>query len=256
MSPSGRTNRKKTKAQGLAAPPRPAIYEINTRLWLRELSRQYAAPITLADVPAEVWDYLAEYRFDAVWLMGVWERSPAGRAMALENEALLAAFAAALPDARAEDIVGSPYCIRQYEVDAEIGGRVGLAAARAELARRGMTLILDFVPNHTAPDHPWIADHPAYYVRGTASDLARAPLEFFETGDAIIAKGRDPHSPPWPDVAQLNGFDPGQRRAAIATLRDIAGQCDGVRCDMAMLMTTEFFCRSWGERDGPPPILF
>jgi hypothetical protein len=253
MSSSGRTNREKTKAKGIALPPRPVIYEINTRLWLRELSRQYASRITLADVPAEVWDYLAGYRFDAVWLMGVWERSPVGRAMALENEYLREAFAAALPDARAEDIAGSPYCIRQYEADPEVGGRDGLAAARAELARRGMALLLDFVPNHTAPDHPWTATHPEYYIRGTAEDLAHTPSEFFEVDGEIIARGRDPHSPPWPDVAQLNGFNSGQRRAAIEVLREIAGQCDGVRCDMAMLMSTDVFGRSWGERAGPPP---
>lgn len=253
MPPSGQTSRSKTKAKGVVLPRRPVIYEINTRLWLRELSRQYASPITLADIPAEIWDYIGEFRFDAVWLMGVWERSPTGRAMALENEHLLAAFAATLPDAKVEDIAGSPYCIRQYEVDAELGGREGLALARAELARRGMGLILDFVPNHTAPDHPWIAAHPEYYIQGTADDLARAPQEFFEADAAIIAKGRDPHSPPWPDVAQLNGFNAGLRRATIETLRDIAGQSDGVRCDMAMLLTTDVFSRTWGERAGTLP---
>ncbi len=253
MPPSGQSARSKAKVSGIALPRRPVIYEINTRLWLRELSRQYASPITLANVPIEIWDYIAEFHFDAVWLMGVWERSPAGRALALENEQLLAAFAAALPDARAEDIAGSPYCIRRYEVDAELGGREGLAAARVELARRGMGLILDFVPNHTAPDHPWVTAHPEYYIQGTAEDLARAPEAFFEAGGAIIAKGRDPNSAPWPDVAQLNGFDPGLRRAALATLRDIADQCDGLRCDMAMLMTNDIFSRTWGERAGATP---
>jgi glycosidase len=121
------------------------------------------------------------------------------------------------------------------------------------MARRGMGLILDFVPNHTAPDHPWVYEHPEYYIQGTAEDLARAPEEFFEVDGAIIAKGRDPNSPPWPDVAQLNAFDPGLRQAALATVRGIAGQCDAVRCDMAMLMTNDIFSRTWGERAGPLP---
>jgi glycosidase len=128
-----------------------------------------------------------------------------------------------------------------------------LAAARAELARRGLGLILDYVPNHVAPDHPWIAAHPDYFIQGTAEDLATAPTEFFEAHGHIIARGRDPYFPPWPDVAQVNAFNSGLRSATVKTLRDLAAQCDGVRCDMAMLMTTEVFTRTWGERAGKPP---
>ena len=253
MSPISQSEPTETDTMSIVLPARPAIYEINTRLWLHELSRLYGQPITLANVPTDVWDYLAGFRFDAVWLMGVWERSSAGLAFAQQNENLRQAFAAALPDAGPEDIVGSPYCVRQYEADPAIGGRAGLAAARAELARRGIGLILDFVPNHVAPDHPWIADHPEYFIRGTAADLEAAPGEFFEAHGEIIAHGRDPYYPPWPDVAQLNGFNPGLRAATLGLLLDIAGQCDGLRCDMAMLMTTEIFTRTWSERAGPPP---
>ena len=254
MSPTAQTKRAKPKATGILLPPRPVIYEINTRLWLRELSRRYKTSITLANVPAEVWDDLGLFRFDAVWLMGVWERSPVGREMALANEPLRQAISAALPDATPEDIVGSPYCVHNYEVDADIGGRAGLAAARAELAARGMGLILDFVPNHVASDHPWVAAHPDYFIRGTAEDLERAPRDYFEAGGAVIARGRDPYFPPWPDVAQLNAFDPGLRQATIDTLLDVAAQCDGLRCDMAMLMTTGIFTQTWGERAGSPPV--
>lgn len=253
MSPTAKSRPTKTKVAGVVLPARPSIYEINARLWLRELSRLYGEPITLGNVPADVWDALRGFRFDAIWLMGVWEPSPAGLAMALQNETRRQAFAAALPDARHDDIAGSPYCVRDYVVDESLGGRAGLAAARAELAARGMGLILDFVPNHVAPDHPWIHDHPEYFIRGTVEELAAAPGEFFDAGDAIIARGRDPYFPPWPDVAQLNGFDPGLRSATVALLRDIAAQCDGLRCDMAMLMTTDVFGRTWGDRAGPPP---
>ncbi len=253
MSSTARSEPVESKAMGVILPPRPSIYEINTRLWLRELSRLYGRAITLANVPAEVWDVLSGFRFDAIWLMGVWERSSAGRAVALQNDDLRQAFAMALPDLTDEDIAGSPYSIRAYEVDEALGGRDGLAAARVELAARGMGLILDFVPNHVAPDHPWIAGHADYFILGTADDLASAPTEFFEAGGRIVANGRDPYYPPWPDVAQLNAFDPGLRAATVDLLRDIAGQCDGLRCDMAMLMSTEIFSRTWGERAGPPP---
>ena len=63
-------------------PQNPLIYEINTWVWLQELRQQYQRPISLAEVPPAEWDVLASWGFDAVWLMGVWERSPAGRDIA------------------------------------------------------------------------------------------------------------------------------------------------------------------------------
>ena len=92
--------------------------------------------MTLGEVPGDVWDALASYRFDAVWLMGVWERSPAGLAVSMRNESLLAEFRRLLPDFTAEDNVGSAYCVKQYAVDARLGGRQGLAAARKEVRVR------------------------------------------------------------------------------------------------------------------------
>ena len=116
----------------------PFIYEFNTWVWLDALSRREGTGVTLAGVPEREWDAVAQLGFDAVWLMGVWERSPAGVAIALENEDLLESFRRALPDFVTEDVVGSPYCIRDYRVDAHLGGPEGLAAARAALAERGM----------------------------------------------------------------------------------------------------------------------
>jgi hypothetical protein len=69
----------------------------------------------------------------------------------------------------------------------------------------------------------------------------------------VLARGRDPFFPAWPDVFQLNAFDPGLRSAAIETVQQIAEQCDGVRCDMAMLMINDIFERTWGARAGARP---
>jgi len=232
---------------------RPAIYEINTAVWLGELGRRLGGPIGLADVPSEQWDRLAALRVDVVWLMGVWERSPAGLAIARRDPQLVESFRAALPDLRDEDVIGSPYCVRDYEVDPRFGGPGGLAVARAALAERGIGLILDYVPNHVAPDHRWTAEHPGYFVRGTAAELEASPAAFVEVADGVLANGRDPYFAPWPDVVQLNAFAPELRRTVVDTLVAIGGQCDGVRCDMAMLMTNEVFARTWGERAGAPP---
>ena len=234
-------------------PQHPLIYEINTWVWLRELSQKYRHPITLASVPAEEWDALAAFGFDAVWFMGVWERSPAGIEISMKNEGLLADFRQALPDFTEPDNVGSPYCVRRYLVDVNLGGREGLALAREELAGRGMRLVLDYVPNHVAPDHPWTLEHPEYFVQGTAEDLEKNPAAFLRVGEQIIACGRDPYFPAWPDVLQLNAFHPGRRRAAIETVTEIASQCDGLRCDMAMLLINQIFERTWGGRAGPKP---
>jgi glycosidase len=240
-------------------PHQPVIYEINTAIWLTELSgaappREGGRALTLAEVPAAAWDEVTPDGVDAVWLMGVWERSPAGRELANANAGLQAAFRAALPDLRPEDVPGSPYCVRDYRVDAAFGGPEALAAARAELASRGVRLILDYVPNHVAPDHPWVRMRPELFVAGTETDLAATPGDWLRTDDgAILAHGRDPYFPPWPDVVQLNAFSPALRAATTATLADIADQCDAIRCDMAMLATNQVFAKTWGSRSGPEP---
>jgi hypothetical protein len=234
-------------------PRYPTIYEINTWVWLAGLGEGLRSPVTLASVPAAEWDALAALGFDAVWLMGVWERSPAGIVIANRNEGLREAFRRALPDFETSDNVGSPYCVRRYVVDEHLGGPEGLAIARAELAKRGMRLLLDFVPNHVAPDHPWVAEHPEYLIQGSADHARSDPASFVETEGRFFACGRDPYFPAWPDVVQLNAFQPGLRRAVVETLSDIAGQCDGVRCDMAMLLLNAVFERTWAGRAGPPP---
>ena len=77
-----------------------------------------------------------------------------------------------------------------------------------------MALLLDFVPNHVAPDHPWVTEHPEYLVTGTPADLAADPASFTRVGETVAALGRDPYFPAWPDVVQLNAFAPALRAAA------------------------------------------
>jgi hypothetical protein len=234
-------------------PKHPVVYEINTWVWLQELSQKHKNPVTLAKVPREEWDGISDLKVDAIWFMGVWERSPAGIAIANHNKGLLEDFRRALPDFRPEDNVGSPYCVRQYVVDKHLGGPEGLATARRELAKRGLRVILDFVPNHVAPDHPWVFEHPEYFVQGNADDAKNEPASFAEVGGKVFACGRDPYFPAWPDVLQLNAFQQGLRQEIIRTLSDIAGQADGVRCDMAMLLMNTIFERTWGNRAGQRP---
>jgi hypothetical protein len=236
-----------------AWPKYPMIYEINTWVWLDELSRKYNQSTDLSTVPSQEWDLLSSFGFDAVWLMGVWERSPAGAAIANQNKDLLDEFRRTLSDFQPQDNVGSAYCVRQYVVDSRLGGPGSLAQARRELAQRGLRLILDFVPNHVAPDHPWVTQHPKYFVPGDANDVQRDPAAFLETGGHVFARGRAYNDRPWPEVLQLNAFEPELRQAVIRTLSDIAGQCDGVRCDMSMLFLNSTFQGAWGWRVAQRP---
>jgi glycosidase len=243
----------RTALAGVSVWPRYLTsYEINSWVWLFELSQKYGKEVNLALVPAPEWDAIAAYGFDAVWLMGVWERSPVGISIANENKNLLDDFRRALPDFRPEDNVGSPYCVRRYVVDEQLGGPKGLAVARRELSKRGLNLILDFVPNHVAPDHPWVAEHPEYFIRGNATDLRNDP-SYMEGHGTVYVRARDPYFPAWPDVLQLNAFEPALRRAVIETVSSIAQQCDGMRCDMAMLFLNPIFERTWNGRAGPKP---
>jgi hypothetical protein len=234
-------------------PDKPVIYEINTTIWLGDLSRAAGRRVTLADVPAPAWDDVTPDGIDAVWLMGVWERSPAGLQLANANTGLQASFRDALPDVRPDDVIGSPYCVRRYVVDDSFGGPQALAEARSVLAARGIRLLLDYVPNHVAPDHPWVTTRPELLVNGSEADIEAEPTAWVRAAGHILAYGRDPYFPPWPDVVQLDAFSPALRTATTQTLTDIAGQCDGIRCDMAMLMTNQVFAKTWGGRTGQEP---
>jgi hypothetical protein len=241
----------------------PHLYEINTWAWLEHLSDRLCRRIALADVPDGEWAAIARLGFDAVWLMGVWQRSPESRRIALLEPPNSTAYDAALPGWKAGDIIGSPYAVAQYVPDPRIGTWESLICVREKLRGLGMALFLDFVGNHTALDHPWTREHPEFYVRGTQRDFENNPSSFFPIdtprGTYYVALAKDPYFPPWNDVAQLNHFEPAMRAAQLADLRTIASHCDGVRCDMAMLHLNHIFANIWGPLLGdakPPEIEF
>ncbi len=230
----------------------PSLYQINTRVLLTELSRKLGRAATLDDVPDTELDRLAEAGFDWVWFLSVWQTGPAGQQVSRANTEWRKEFQETLPDLREEDIAGSGFAITAYAVPAELGGDGALARLRHRLANRHLKLMLDFVPNHMALDHPWVENHPEYFVAGTEDLLAREPQNYIRVkrkkGDLILAYGRDPYFSGWPDTLQLNYANPQLQEAMIHELLKISGQCDGVRCDMAMLLLPEVFERTWGRR--------
>lgn len=221
----------------LPAYQHPTLYQIFTRIWLDELSRAAGAPVTLATVPDAALDRLAALGVDLVYLMGVWTLGEEGPRISRENHAIRAELDLALPWRTDADVVGSPFAIARYEVHPAFGGDEALAALRARIAARGMGLVLDFVPNHLARDHHWVKERPACFLRGN---------------DGALLCGKDPYLPPWPDTAQLDLRLEVTRAALIEALRGVASRCDGVRCDMAMLVLDDVFRRTWALRPPAP----
>ncbi len=233
----------------------PSLYQINTRVWLTELSQKLGRPATLDDIPDAELDSLGRIGFDWVWFLSVWQTGPAGREVSRSNQEWRREFEETLPDLREEDIAGSGFSITAYIVHDQLGGDAALARLRERLRERGLRLLLDFVPNHTGLDHFWVEEHPEYYIPGTEPDLARAPRNYTwvkrKRGDLLLAYGRDPYFAGWPDTLQLNYGNSATQEAMIGELLKIAGQCDGLRCDMAMLVLPDVFERTWGITSRP-----
>ena len=230
----------------------PKLYEINTIVWLDELGRKYGKKLTIGEVPSGEWDGLKKLGFDYVWLMGVWKRGRTGIEIVRKSPvwpSIEVLFDSALPGWTDEDFIGSPYSIASYTPEPMMGRWEDIDAAREELHSRDMRLILDFVPNHTSPDHPWIFEHPEFYFQGSKTEYEHDPSLYNQVRKGkevmFIARGKDPYFPAWPDTAQLNYFNPAMRCALLDELKNIAGHSDGVRCDMAMLVLSKIFSRNW-----------
>ena len=175
----------------MTTPLYPLLYQINTRVWLTELSDKLRRPATLDDVPDSELDRIAEMGFDWVWFLSVWKTGEAGRRVSRTNPEWRKEFQETLPDLREEDIPGSGFAITGYTVLEQLGGNAALGRLRERLRKRGLRLMLDFVPNHTGLDHPWVEEHPDYYIRGGEHDLVRAPKNYTwvkrKAGDLLLA---------------------------------------------------------------------
>ena len=236
----------------------PLIYEVNAWLWLKRWQQRLGIDIGLGEVPEEALTELTAAMPDVVWLMGVWRRSAAGVQQALTHLALQQEYRSAVPDVRATDISGSPYAIGDYQVAPELGGEDSLQKLRRRLSARGIKLMLDLVPNHVAIDHPWLLTNPDAFIQASAVQVATqtqhhdGSRSYFvqpQSGQGF-AHGRDPYFPPWTDTAQLDAQSVVYRRLLTQRLQHMTTLCDGVRCDMAMLLVQRIFARTWGSREG------
>ncbi|MDB6064400.1 MAG: alpha amylase catalytic region [Pedosphaera sp.] len=222
----------------------PLLYELNTRCWLCALSDQAGRGITLANVPDSEFERWQQLGFTHIWAMGVWITGPRSRAMALADPLLRKSLDEILPGWREEDVPGSPYAIANYEVPSALGGEAGLKAFRKKLNDHGLKLLLDFVPNHLGLDHIWVTTRPDVFVQSPVEVPGTFPQQT-SAGPRWLAHGKDPHFQPWTDTVQLDYRRPETRAAMLGLLQSIALRCDGVRCDMAMLILNDVFAKTW-----------
>jgi len=158
-----------------------SIYQVNMRVFSKEGSFQ--------GVTARL-DSIRALGFNVVYLMPIY---PVGQVRS----------------------VNSPYCIRDYlSVNKEFGTLDDLRALVDKAHARGMAVILDWVANHTAYDHPW-TQNKSWYLQDAQGNIISPP-----------GMG-------WNDVAQLNFKNQDMRHALIAAMKYwvLEANIDGFRCD-------------------------
>ncbi|MFH1075692.1 MAG: alpha-amylase family glycosyl hydrolase [Pseudomonadota bacterium] len=233
----------------------PLIYEINTKVWLNELSKKHSKQISLSTIPAQELNQLVEYGIDAVWLMGVWKRSLKGAEIARTHPVLKHEYTDILGSWRDEDIGASPYAILDYEVDPLLGGESGLAALREHFKKHQIKLILDFIPNHFAIDTPFLDTNPSAFLQNESGNQ-HLDQSYFQhknnTGNYSFAHGKDPYFPSWTDTVQIDYSKQAARSFMTTLLEKAAAYCDGLRCDMAQLIIPKVFEKTWGKKFDRP----
>jgi hypothetical protein len=222
----------------------PLLYEVNARQWMSELSRKTGEAIDLSTVPDQELDTFKRNGFTHLWLMGVWPTGPKSRAEAINHVDLRRAYEEALPGWTETDVLGSPYAVADLHVAPLLGGDIGLALFRKRLNAIGIKLILDFVPNHLGLDHPWLQARPHLFVGMGERFRDSFAVQSYE-GERFVAHGKDPYFAGWTDTVQLDYRRRETRQAMSELLHSVSEKCDGVRCDMAMLVLTDVFHGTW-----------
>ena len=249
--------------------PRLVLIAKNVYVWLDQLSRKYERRIARLDqIPDEELDALARWGITGVWLIGLWERSPASQRIKqlMGNQ----------------DAVASAYSLYAYSVANDLGGDAALQNLKERVWQRGIRLASDMVPNHMGIDSPWVAEHPDWFVGSDASPFPSYTFNgpdlssdgrmgiyledhYYNRADAAVVfkrvdratgsvryvyHGNDGTSLPWNDTAQLNYLKPEVREAVIQTILHVARQFPIIRFDAAMTLAKKHFQRLWFPEPG------
>jgi len=236
----------------------------NTYVWLAQLSRKYSRPILMLDqIPQEELDEIHSIGITGLWLVGLWERSPASRRIKQ-----LYGY---------DHLIGSAYSINGYEVAADLGGELALGILGDKAAKAGISLACDMVPNHAGLDCPWILDHPDWYIGTLKKPVSTwefnsenlSPLDGIQiriedgyytqqeaaeafqytsssgVGPLYIYHGNDGTSMPWNDTAQHNYLNPRLREEVKKQILNVARRFKIIRLDAAMTLLRHHFKRLW-----------
>jgi glycosidase len=249
--------------------PRLVLMAKNVYVWMDQLSKTYQRQITRLDqIPNEELDTLARWGFTGLWLIGVWERSPASQTIKQ-----LCGNPEAVPSA---------YSLYDYVIAADLGGEAACANLRERAWRRGIRLSSDMVPNHVGIASRWVIEHPDwfialdynpypwydfagpdlshdervgifienhYYTRTDAAVVFKR-LDRWTGSEQYIYHGNDGTSMPWNDTAQLNYLTPEVREAVIQTILHVARQFPVIRFDAAMTLAKRHYQRLWFPEPG------
>ncbi len=222
----------------------PVVLEIHTEVWFEKLKRKYNRNVSFMDVPDEEINKLKNLNIDAIWFMGIWKKSDRSKDIAQRTPYLLDFGKKYFTDFNSsDDIIASAYSVAEYKIGDNFGGNNSFLTFREKI--KPVNIILDFVPNHTSTDHRWVSEKPELYVQLDFHTLERNTS--FLIDNHVIAMGKDPNFSPWTDTAQLDYSKRETRENMISVLKEISTLCDGVRCDMAMLVTNSVFSRTWSK---------
>jgi glycosidase len=249
--------------------PQLVLMAKNIYVWLDQLSKTYGRLITkLNEIPLEELETLQRIGFSGLWLIGLWERSPASQKIKQ-----LCGNPEAVPSA---------YSLFDYQIAEDLGGEEAYQDFRDKAWRCGIRLASDMVPNHVGIYSRWIIEHPDWFISLDhnpypwytygGSDLShdeRVGLfvedhYYSRTDAAVVFKrddrwtgseqyvyhGNDGTSMPWNDTAQLNYLNPEMREAMIQTILHVARKFPVIRFDAAMTLTKRHFQRLWFPQPG------
>lgn len=256
-------------SQDKAWMPSLVLIAKNTYVWLDQLSKAYQMDIYRLDqIPDEALDSLARWGFSGLWLIGLWERSPASkRIKQLRGN----------PEA-----VASAYSLFDYRIADDLGGDEAYQNLRDRAWRKGIRLTSDMVPNHVGIDGKWVIEHPDWFISlnhspfpsytfngpnlswdervgiyledhyydGTDAAVVFKRVDHWSGDTRYIYHGNDGTSMPWNDTAQLNYLKAEVREAVIQTILHVARKFSVIRFDAAMTVTKKHFQRLWFPEPG------
>ena len=227
------------------------LLQIHTRIWVNEIRSKIAPEnkhFTLDDIPVSEWQAFKKQGFDIIYLLGVWEVDTLTEDI-FKKKNLQHEFDEVLSDWSWEDTCGSPFSIRKYEINPALGNENTLKNLKNVLNGIGLELVLDFVPNHFGLTTEYIAI-PNLFMEEKNFSTSTRDYEVYTTsqGKKAIYHGKDPYFPPWEDTLQLDYSSKITKEFMKNQLLVIAEVCDGVRCDMAMLMVNRIIQQSWGSK--------